>query len=73
VDICEEVREEAIRRGLNRSQIKALQKLKEASSEEYQRVTENGHVASNSVGEAETSFAVIDCILLLTPPPSDFW
>ena len=31
-DICEEVREEAIRRSLNRSQTRALQKLKEASS-----------------------------------------
>jgi hypothetical protein len=47
------VREEAIRRGLNRSQIRALQKLKEASSEEYQRVAGNGHMASNSVGEAK--------------------
>ncbi len=53
VDICEEVREEAIRRGLNRSQIRALQKLKEVSSEEYQRVTGNGHEASTSVGGAE--------------------
>ena len=35
-DICKEVREESIRRGLNRSQIRALQKLKEASSKEYQ-------------------------------------
>ncbi len=53
LDICDEVRGEAIRRGLNRSQIRALQKLKEASSEEYQRVTGNGHMASNSVREAE--------------------
>jgi hypothetical protein len=30
-----------------------LQKLKEASSEEYQRVTENDHMASTSVGRAE--------------------
>jgi len=30
LDICEEVREEAIRRRLSRSQIRALQKLKEA-------------------------------------------
>jgi len=52
-DICEEVREEAIRRSLNRSQTRALQKLKEASSEEYQRVTENDHMASTSVGRAE--------------------
>ena len=44
MDICEEVREEAIRRGLNRSQIRALQKLKEASSEEYQeQLTTNFH------------------------------
>ena len=43
----------AIRHGLNKSQIRALQKLKEASSEEYQKVTGNGHVASNSVEEAE--------------------
>ena len=53
MDICEELREEAIRRRLSRSQIRALQKLKEASSEEYQRVTGNGHMASNAVGEAE--------------------
>jgi len=44
MDICKEVREEAIRRGLNRSQIRALQKLKEASSEEYQKqLTTNFH------------------------------
>jgi hypothetical protein len=44
VDICEEVREEAIRRGLNRSQIRALQKLKETSSEEFQeQLTTNFH------------------------------
>ena len=44
LDICEEVREEAIRRGLNRSQIRALQKLKETSSEEYQeQLTTNFH------------------------------
>ena len=53
LDICEEVREEAIRRGLNRSQTRALQKLNEASSEEYQRVTGNGHEASGSVGGAK--------------------
>ena len=53
LDICEEVRKEAIRRGLNRSQIRALQKLKEASLEEYQRVTGNGSVASNFMEEAE--------------------
>lgn len=53
MDICEEVREEAIRRGLSRHQIRALQKLREVSSEEFQRIIENGHVASNSVGEAE--------------------
>ena len=44
LDICEEVRKEAIRRGLNRSQIRGLQKLKEASSEEYQeQLTTNLH------------------------------
>ena len=53
LDFCKEVREEAIRRGLNRSQTRALQKLKEASSEEYQRLTGNGHVASNSLEEAK--------------------
>jgi len=53
MDICKEVREEAIRRGLNRSQVRALQKLKETSSKEYQRVTGNGHMASNPVREAE--------------------
>ena len=44
LDFCKEVREEAIRRGLNRSQIRALQKLKETSSEEYQeQLTTNLH------------------------------
>ena len=44
MDICEEVREEAIRCGLNRSQVRALQKLKETSSEEFQeQLTTNFH------------------------------
>ena len=44
MDICKEVREEAIRRGLNRLQIRALLKLKEACIEEYQeQLTTNFH------------------------------
>ena len=44
MDICEEVREEAIRCGLNRSQVRALQELKETSSEEFQeQLTTNLH------------------------------
>ena len=42
VDLCEEVREEAIRRGLNRSQIRALQRLRETSSEKFEKVAGNG-------------------------------
>jgi len=38
MDICEEVQKVSIQKGLNRSQIRALETLKEVSSEEFQRV-----------------------------------
>jgi hypothetical protein len=40
---------------LNRSQIKALETLKEVSSEEFQRVTSYGRESSNSVAEETES------------------
>ena len=55
MDICEEVREEAIRGGLTRSQIRALQRLREASSKEYQRVTAQAQTSSNAVGEPQSN------------------
>ena len=57
IDFCEEVREISIRQRLNRSQTRALEKLKSASIQEFQRVTahaqrlgnsETGHVSRDS-------------------------
>ncbi len=39
IDFCEEVREVSIRQRLNRSQTRALEKLRSASIQEFQRVT----------------------------------
>lgn len=39
MDFCEEVREVSIRQRLNRSQARALEKLRSASIQEFQRVT----------------------------------
>ena len=49
VDISDEVRKLAIQNGLSRAQIMALETLKSASSEEYQKVTANSKGASRSV------------------------
>jgi len=49
MDICEEVRKVSIQKGLNRSQTRALETLKEVSSEEFQRVTAHEQESSNPV------------------------
>ncbi|OPX41115.1 MAG: hypothetical protein B1H13_03870 [Desulfobacteraceae bacterium 4484_190.3] len=54
MDISEEVRKVSIQKGLNRSQIRALETLKEVSSEEYQRVTACCQGSPNSVIEPDT-------------------
>jgi hypothetical protein len=38
MDFCEKVREISIRQHLNKSQTRALEKLKEASEEEFQKI-----------------------------------
>ena len=42
MDICEEVREASMQNRLNRSQTRALEKLRAASKQEFQRVTADG-------------------------------
>jgi len=53
MDICEEVRKVSIQNDLNRSQIRALETLKEVSSEEFKRVTAHDGKFSNLVMEPE--------------------
>jgi len=49
MDICEEVQKVSIQNDLNRSQIRALETLKEVSSEEFQRVITHDQEPSNLV------------------------
>ena len=49
MDICEEVRTVSIQQGLNRSQTRALERLKEISSEAFQRVIDPVRESSNPV------------------------
>jgi len=49
MDISEEVQKVSIQKGLNRSQIRALETLKEVSSEEFQRVITHDQEPSNLV------------------------
>jgi ParB family chromosome partitioning protein len=51
MDICEEVQEASIQNRLNRSQTRALETLKAASVQEFQRVTSHGQESSNPVVE----------------------
>jgi hypothetical protein len=61
LDISDEVRELAIQNGLSRAQIMALEKLRSASYEEYQRVTANSKGSSSSVvGPERKESAQID-------------
>ena len=53
MDICEEVRKVSIQNDLNRSQIRALETLKEVSSEEFKRVTAHDGKFPNPVMEPE--------------------
>jgi len=53
MDICEEVRKVSIQKDLNRSQIRALETLKEVSSEEFKRVTAHDRKFSSLVMEPE--------------------
>ena len=54
MDICEEVRKVSIQKGLNRSQIRALESLKEVSSEEFQMVTAYEQESTNPVMESDS-------------------
>jgi len=54
MDICKEVRKVSIQKGLNRSQIRALETLNEVSSEEFQRVTAHEQESSNPVMEPDS-------------------
>jgi len=53
MDINEEVREVSNQNHLNREQTRALKKLKDVSSEEFQKVTANGRKTSKSMAEPE--------------------
>ena len=53
MDIYEEVQKISIQNGLNRAQIRALETLKAASVEEFQRVTACGQGSPNSVIEPD--------------------
>ena len=53
MDISEEVQNVSIQNGLNRSQTKALESLKEVSSEEFQRIITHDQESSNPVKEPE--------------------
>lgn len=48
IDFCEEVREASIQHRLNRSQPRALEKLRAASTQEFQRVTAHAQRPGNS-------------------------
>ena len=48
IDFCEEVRDVSIRQRLNRSQTRALEKLRSASIQEFQRVTAHTQRPGNS-------------------------
>jgi hypothetical protein len=54
MDISKEVQKISVQNGLNRSQTRALETLKTASVEEFQRVTACDQVSSNSVIEPDT-------------------
>ncbi len=61
MDISEEVQKVSIQNGLNRSQTRALETLKEASSEEFQKVIIHDQESSNPVKKPDTrDFSKID-------------
>jgi hypothetical protein len=47
MDICEEVQEASIQNRLNRSQTRALEKLRSVSKQEFQSVTKGGRSCRN--------------------------
>jgi hypothetical protein len=49
VQVSQDAREVSIRNQLNRSQTRALETLKKASSEQFHRVTESGKMCSESI------------------------
>ena len=53
MDFCEEVREISIRQRLNKSQTRALEKLKEASEEEFQKIVTPFCCAEHSTGRQD--------------------
>ena len=70
MDISDEVRKLAIQNGLSHAQIMALETLKSASSEEYQKVTAKSNGASRSVvGPGMKESAQIKLIVILRSQP----
>jgi len=61
MDICEEVREASMKYHLSRSQTRALERLRAASEQEFQRVTAYGQKSSDPVkGPDSKDFSQID-------------
>ena len=61
IDFCEEVQEVSIQHRLNRSQTRALQKLRSASKQEFQRLTAHAQRSPNSgMGHVSTDSCQTD-------------
>jgi len=61
IDFCEEVQDISIEHNLNRSQTRALEKLRAASEEEFQRVTAHAQRSPNSeMGHGSTDSSQTD-------------
>jgi hypothetical protein len=61
IDFCEDVQEASLQNRLNRSQTRALEKLRAASKQEFQRVTAHGQESSDPVkGPDSKDFSKID-------------
>ena len=61
IDFCEEVQEASMQNRLNRSQTRALEKLRAASKQEFQTLTAYGQESSDPVkGPDSTHFSKID-------------
>ena len=54
VQVSQDVREVSIRNQLNRSQTHALETLKNASSEEFQKVIEGGKACNGAITQTES-------------------
>jgi hypothetical protein len=61
IDFCEEVQEVSIQHHLNKSQTRALEKLKAASEQEFQRVTVHAQRSPNTkMGHVNRDFCQTD-------------